>query len=119
MRALRQSDGLPPIVCVLTHIDAVAKTLISEAVEAVASDLDLTIDLVTPVCVKTGHYDNIEAVSNAILSVLEKAQHLKQIRCIRQIRREHDEQTMYDNLRRFGRLGIGWVKLMTQKDKGR
>ena len=62
------------------------------------------------------HYDNVEAIGNAVLTVLEKAERFKQIRCIRQIRREHDEQKLCDNFLRFGRLGIGWAKRMMQKD---
>jgi GTPase Era involved in 16S rRNA processing len=118
MRTLRHSDGLPPIACVLTHIDAVPENLIGEAVEAVACDLGLTTDQVAAVCVKSGHYHNVDDIESAILGACAKAERLKQIRCIRQIRREKDEQTLYENLRRFGRLGIGWARRMAKGAEG-
>ena len=49
LRSLRALVGqpdrpLPPVVCVLTHIDAVSKGLAGEAVAAVAADLGLSPD---------------------------------------------------------------------------
>jgi GTP-binding protein EngB required for normal cell division len=110
LRALRQSAGLPPVVCVLTHVDAIPKNLIGEAVAAVAHDLALTADQVTPVGVQWGHHQNVEAIGRAIFAASDQAQRLKQIRCIRQIRGERDEQTLSETLLRFGRLGIGWAR---------
>ncbi len=102
----------PPVVCVLTHIDCVPKGLVGEAVAAVAADLGRSPAEATPVCVRWGRLENVAGILNAIRGVSEEAERLKQMRCIRQIRRERDEHSLLTNLLRFGRLGLGW------KDEG-
>ena len=101
---------LPPVVCVLTHIDALPKGLAGEAVAAVAADLGRSPAEVTPVCTRWGRLENVEGIFKAILAVSAEAERLKQMRCIRQIRRERDEHSLLSNLLRFGRLGLGWGK---------
>ena len=81
----------PPMVCVLTHVDTVPEHLAAEAVDAVATDLGLGAGQVAAACVEWDRLANLEGVLSAIRGHLPEAERLKISRCIRQIRKEQDE----------------------------
>jgi GTPase Era involved in 16S rRNA processing len=100
---------MPPVVHILTHIDRIPEPLIGEAVESVATDLDTTIADVAPVCTRWGRFANMESVAAALRARLEEAERLKVSRCIRQIRKEKDEDNVLRQLMRGLRLTGGWM----------
>jgi small GTP-binding protein len=99
---------LPPLVVALTHIDQLRPfrewsppydltnpttpkgQQIREAVIATASDLQVDIERVIPVCLQDGQIYNVkEGLIPAIADSLGAADRLKYLRCIREV---HDEQ---------------------------
>jgi uncharacterized protein len=101
--------GMPPIVYVLTHIDGVPETLANEATDAVAADLGISARQIAAVCTKWGRLANLERVAAAIGEQLGEAQRLKCCRCIRQIRREQDEDQVLRQILSGLRLTGGWI----------
>jgi GTPase Era involved in 16S rRNA processing len=100
---------LPPIVCVLTHVDTVPAHLVSEAVEAVAFDLNVVAGPVVAACTRWDRLASMEDVVTAILKKLPEAERLKCSRCIRQIRKEQDEDKVLRQFLGGLRLTGGWI----------
>ena len=84
----------------LTHVDTVPEHLAAEAVDAVATDLGLGAGQVAAACVEWDRLANLEGVLSAIRGHLPEAERLKISRCIRQIRKEQDEDKVL--------LNFGW-----------
>ena len=101
--------SMPPIVHVLTHIDMVPDHLADEAAEAVAADLDVAARQIAPVCAQWGRLAHLERVVAAIGDFLPDAQRLKITRCIRQIRKEQDEDKILRQILNGLRLTGGWI----------
>jgi hypothetical protein len=93
----------------LTHIDAVPEHLIPEAVNAVAADFEIDPGQIVPICGQWGRPSNREGVAEALESVLPEAEKLKVARCIRQIRREQDEDKLIHQVINGLRLAGGWI----------
>ena len=100
---------MPPIVFVLTHVDMLPKHLIAEAAEAVASDFDVVAGQIVVTCSEWGRLQNIEDVMVAMLEKLPEAERLKCSRCIRQIRKERDEDQLLRQILGGMRLTGGWI----------
>ena len=99
----------PPLVCVLTHVDTVPEHLRAEAAEAVAADLGLTAGQIVAVCAQWGRLANLDGVLSAIGGQVPEAERLKIARCIRQIRKEQDEDKLLRQLLGGLRLAGGWI----------
>ena len=100
---------LPPVVYVLTHIDAVPDHLVDEAAGAAAADLGVAAKRIVTVCTQWGRLVNREGVVAAIGDALPEARRLKTARCIRQIRKERDEDRILRQVLCGLRLTGGWV----------
>ncbi len=119
----------PPVVVVLTHIDQVrpfrewnppydlarAESLkaknIREAVEATASDLQVNLDRVIPVCLLPDHPYNVdEGLIPAILTSLSDAKRVKYLRCLREYRDEQYWTQLRQQSANAGRIALktGW-----------
>jgi uncharacterized protein len=108
----RQADlkrVTPPVVYVLTHIDLVPEHLAGEAVDAAAADLGVRVEQIVPVCSQWGELSSLSGVVAAIDEALPTAERLKASRCIRQIRREQDEDKILRQVLHGLRLTGGWV----------
>jgi len=99
----------PPIVYALTHIDAVSPSLVEEAREAVAADFGLSARQVTAVCGQWGKLANLDGLVAAIGERGPEAEQVKIARCIRQIRRERDEDKVLQQIVHGLRLAGGWM----------
>ncbi len=99
----------PPVVCILTHVDTVPDHLAAEAVEAVAADLGLSAGQIAAVCVEWGRLANLEGLLSALRLPLPEAERLKIARCIRQIRKEQDEDKILRQIVGGLRLAGGWI----------
>jgi uncharacterized protein len=100
---------MPPVVYVVTHFDAVPLHLAAEAAEAIASDLGVTREQIVVACTQWGRLVNIEDVAAAVRAKLPEAERLKCTRCIRQIRREQDEDKLVRQVLNGLRLTGGWI----------
>jgi GTPase Era involved in 16S rRNA processing len=100
---------MPPIVYVLTHFDMVPEHLLVEAAEAVASDLNVVAGQIVVACAQWGRLVNMEDIVTAILAKLPEAERLKCSRCIRQIRKEQDEDKILRQILNGLRLTGGWI----------
>ena len=100
---------MPPVVYVLTHIDAMPEHLVAEATDAVAADLGVAVGQIAAVCTQWGRVANLENVVAAIGEQLPDAERLKCGRCIRQIRREQDEDKILRQVLNGLRLTGGWI----------
>lgn len=100
---------LPPILCVLTHIDAVPEHLAAEAAAAVATDFGVRPIEIIPVCVQWARLANRDGLATAIQEQVPAAERLKIARCVRQIRREQDEDQIIRQLLHGLRLAGGWI----------
>ncbi len=100
---------MPPMVCVVTHVDMLPEPLVAEAVEAVASDLGLAAEQILVACAQWGRLVNREGVVSAIRAKLSEAERLKCSRCIRQIRKEQDEDKILRQVLNGLRLTGGWI----------
>ena len=100
---------MPPIVYLMTHIDTVPDHLASEARDAVAADFGLAAAQVTPLCGQWGRLANLDGVVAAIREKLPQAELLKTSRCIRQIRKEQDEDKVIRQIFNGVRLAGGWM----------
>ena len=100
---------MPPVVYVLTHVDLVPEHLAGEAVAAVAADLGTDAAQIVVACVQWGRLANLEGVLAAIGEKLPAAERLKCLRCIRQIRKEQDEDKVLRQLLSGLRLTGGWI----------
>jgi GTPase Era involved in 16S rRNA processing len=100
---------MPPVVFVMTHIDEVPEHLVSEAASAVAADFSVTPIQIVPLCGKWGRLANLDGFATVIQEKLPDAERLKIARCIRQIRREQDEDKIVRQLLSGLRLAGGWV----------
>jgi GTPase Era involved in 16S rRNA processing len=115
LRAIREffqqhpKQIMPPTVYVLTHADMVPEHLVAEAAEAVASDLGLVAEQIVVTCVQWDRLTNIEGIVTAIRAKLPEAERLKCSRCIRQIRKEQDEDKILRQILNGVRLTGGWI----------
>ena len=100
---------MPPVVCVLTHVDLVPEHLIAEATAAVADDLGADATRLVAACVQWGRLANREGILAAVGEQLPAAERLRCLRCIRQIRREQDEDKVLRQLLSGLRLTGGWI----------
>jgi GTP-binding protein EngB required for normal cell division len=100
---------LPPVVYILTHIDALPEHLIPEAVNAVAADFEIPSGQIVPICGQWERQSNREGIATALEIVLPEAEKLKVARCIRQIRREQDEDKLIHQVINGLRLAGGWI----------
>lgn len=100
---------MPPIIYVLTHSDIVPSHLVAEAVDAVASDLNVAAEQIVVACTQWGRLLRMEDVVTAILAKLPEAERLKCSRCIRQIRKEQDEDKILRQILNGLRLTGGWI----------
>lgn len=96
----------PPVLCLLTHVDMVPEHLASEAADAVAADLGMA---GVVVCTQWGRLANVEGVVAAMREKLPEAERLKAARCVRQIRREQDEDQIVRQIVNGLRLTGGWI----------
>ena len=99
----------PPLLCVLTHVDTVPEHLRAEAAEAVAADLGLAAEQIVAVCTQWDRLVNLDSVLSAIRGQLLEAERLKIARCIRQIRKEQDEDKLVRQILGGLRLAGGWM----------
>jgi hypothetical protein len=93
----------------LTHIDTLPEDLFDEAKKAVADDFGVFPGRIVPICGRWGQLSNLEGVSLEIQSLLPEAERLKTSRCVRQIRREQDEDQIVHQLLAGLRLAGGWI----------
>jgi hypothetical protein len=93
----------------LTHIDLVPDHLAGEAAEAAAADLGVAGEQIVPVCSRWGTLTNLGDVVAAIDDALPRAERLKASRCIRQIRKEQDEDKIVRQVLNGLRLTGGWA----------
>jgi uncharacterized protein len=100
---------LPPILYVLTHIDAVPDHLHADAAAVVANDFGIRPLEIIPACTQWARLANRDGLVTAIQEKLPAAQRLKIARCVRQIRREQDEDQIIRQLLRGLRLAGGWI----------
>jgi GTP-binding protein EngB required for normal cell division len=100
---------MPPVVYLLTHVDTVPEHLVAEAVEAMAADFAVSAAQVTPLCGLWGRLSNLDGVLAALRGKLSEAQLLKTARCIRQIRKERDEDRLVRQIFNGVRLAGGWI----------
>lgn len=100
---------MPPVIYVMTHIDEVPEHLAPEAASAVAADFGVTPIQIVAVCGKWGRLSNLDGFATAIQEKLPDAERLKIARCIRQIRREQDEDKIIHQLLSGLRLAGGWI----------
>jgi GTP-binding protein EngB required for normal cell division len=100
---------MPPIIYVLTHVDVLPDHLAAEAAGAVAADLGITAGQVVPMCAEWGRLANLAGVVAVIGQRLPEAQRLKTSRCIRQIRKEQDEDKVLRQILNGLRLTGGWI----------
>jgi hypothetical protein len=100
---------LPPFLYVLTNIDAVPEHLAAEAASAVAADFDVPSRQVVALCGQWGRLTNLNGLLAAIREILPEAERLKICRCIRQIRREQDEDKIIRQVLNGLRLAGGWI----------
>jgi GTP-binding protein EngB required for normal cell division len=103
------SRMMPPVVYLLTHIDTVPAHLAAEPAEALAADFGVPAAQVTPLCGQWGRLANREGVVAAIREKLPEAELLKTARCIRQIRKERDEDRLVRQIFNGVRLAGGWI----------
>jgi hypothetical protein len=99
----------PPMVCVLTHADALPEHLRAEALAAVAADLGLGAGQIAAACTQWGRLADLDGVLSAIRGQVPDAERLKIARCIRQIRKEQDEDKLLGQLLGGLRLAGGWI----------
>jgi uncharacterized protein len=99
----------PPIAYVITHIDMVPEHLVAEARDAVAADFGVSSGQIAVVCAKSGRPANLEEIVAAIRMKLPEAERLKISRCIRQIRKEQDEDNIIRQILSGIRLTGGWI----------
>jgi uncharacterized protein len=100
---------MPPVVYVMTHVDTVPAGLVAEAAHAVASDLGVDAAQIVAACVEAGRLANLEALMAAIVAAMPEAERLKCARCIRQIRKEQDENKVLRQILGGLRLTGGWM----------
>jgi tRNA U34 5-carboxymethylaminomethyl modifying GTPase MnmE/TrmE len=100
----------PPVVCVMTHADTLPEQLRAEAVATVAADLGLRAGAIAAVCAQWGRLADLDGVLSAIRGQVPEAERLKIARCIRQIRKEQDEDKLLRQLLGGLRLAGGWIK---------
>jgi hypothetical protein len=100
---------LPPILYVLTHIDALPDHLHVEAATAVANDFSVRPIEIVSVCTQWDHLANHDGLVTALQEKLPAAERLKISRCVRQIRREQDEDQIIRQLVHGLRLAGGWI----------
>ena len=96
-----RNGSCPRCVCVLTHVDTVPEHLRAEAAEAVAADLGVAAEQIVAVCTQWGRLVNLDSVLPAIRGQLPEAERLKIARCIRQIRKEQDEDKLVRQILRW------------------
>jgi uncharacterized protein len=100
---------MPPVGYVLTHIDLVGEPLATEAADAVAADLGVGAAQLVAACTQWGRLANLDGLVAAMQEKLPEAQRLKCARCIRQIRREQDEDKVLRQVLGGLRLTGGWI----------
>ena len=100
---------LPPILYVLTHIDAVPEHLAGEAARAVAADFDVSPMQIVALCGRWGRLANLDGLIAEIRQTVPEAERLKVCRCVRQIRQEQDEDKIVRQVLAGLRLAGGWV----------
>jgi GTPase Era involved in 16S rRNA processing len=100
---------MPPMVYVLTHLDTVPEHLVAEAAEAVASDLGVAAGQIVAACTQWDRLANMEGVVATLREKLPEAERLRCSRCIRQIRREQDEDKILRQVLNGLRLTGGWI----------
>jgi uncharacterized protein len=100
---------MPPIVCVITHVDAIAEPLWPELTAAVTDDLGLAAGQIALVCVQWGRIEHLANVLATIRQRLPEAERLKCARCIRQIRKEQDADKIVHQIMHGLRLTGGWL----------
>jgi predicted GTPase len=100
---------MPPVVCVLTHVDSIAEPHLQELTAAVAEDLGVAAGQVILVCTQWGRLANLANVLAAIRQRLPEAERLKCARCIRQIRKEQDTDKILHQIVHGLRLTGGWI----------
>jgi uncharacterized protein len=99
----------PPIVYVLTHSDAVPPSLHGELIEAVAQDLGIAADQVVLACTRQGESSDAVRLWDAIRTQLPEAERRKCLRCIRQIRKQRDDDQIVHQILNGLRLTGGWL----------
>jgi uncharacterized protein len=112
VRALYRRDPkrlMPPIIYVLTHVDSLPEHLAAKAAGAVAADFGVAAGQVAAGCTQWGRLANLEGIVAAIGQGMPEAQRLKIARCIRQIRKEQDEDKLLRQILGGLRLTGGWI----------
>lgn len=107
--ARRPQQLMPPVVYVLTHVDQLPEHVTPEAVAAVATDLGTDVTQIVPACVQWSRLVNLEGLLAVIAAQVPAAERLKCLRCIRQIRKEQDEDKLLRQLLGGLRLTGGWI----------
>jgi small GTP-binding protein len=125
-------ETLPSILVVLTYIDQLRPfrewnppydvnqsdnpkaRMIRSTMETVATDLDIALDRVIPVCLKPGQEYNIqEGLIPAILQTLDDAQRLKYLRCLRDYNDLDYWKQLWTQSKSAGKIvvrgGIDWL----------
>lgn len=100
---------MPPVIYVVTHIDKIPDPFVGEAAQAVAGDLEVDAESLPLVCVEWNRRKNIEGLLAAIARRLPEAERLKCLRCVRQLRKEQDEDKLLRQLLGGLRLAGGWI----------
>jgi hypothetical protein len=107
----------PPIVYVLTHIDAVSEELVAEARDAVAADFGVAAGQIAAMCAQWGQLANLEGAVAAIREKLPETEQLKVSRCIRQIRKAQDEDKLLRQILHGLRVTGGWSCLLVRRSR--
>jgi hypothetical protein len=78
---------------------------IREAVEATAGDLSVDVERVVPVCLLAGDLYNVEeGLIPAILTILDAAQRMKYLRCLREFKDEEYWRRLRQQAANAGRI---------------
>lgn len=123
---------MPPVVCAITHIDALrpfaewsppydlanphspkARNIL-DALNTVAQDLSVEPEQVLPVCLKEGSVYNVdEGVVGAMLQALPESKRVRVLRCLRQYHDEEYWRQIWHQAANSGRLlwkhGKAWA----------
>jgi hypothetical protein len=75
----------------------------------VAADLGTTVGQMVSACTQWGRLANCNGIAAAIRENLPEAEHAKVLRCIRQIRKEQDEDKVVQQISQGLRLTGGWI----------
>lgn len=99
----------PPVVYVMTHVDRLPEASVGEAAQAVAEDFGTTADQIVGLCAEWGRVSGMDRLQSVIREIMPEAERLKCARCIRQIRREQDDDRILRQLLHGLRLTGGWM----------